>query len=374
MIFSLIFIGIGALVLVITSFRIDVEPADANQLNINEDQAPLFLKNAVLQYTDSTATNNLYKPYSLFGEQLSHISEEDASMLRRMTSNAASSLYRQTSISSTHSAMSNTTTTGAYNNLAYDDLAAEHGPYTRMSRTVVSSMEVAMLPLPSPTMPMIALVLLFIPSISLPDESLQWTTTTLTGWKNMSLLINMMLLGMARSMVNTFLLIFLYDTVHIPMYQIGIMIIIPVAIDILLRASAQQWIYRWSLTTVTSFIHSLLIISIFGFSWLRQDSIGTQIAMVLLQTGQGIGMHLIWLTASNRIMAWMRTDQQLMLQRAKMSALYSSLGPAFGALIAGFVMHAHDAHFREGFTFLCQCAIGMLAGSYVLSWGWTFDA
>jgi hypothetical protein len=64
----------SALVLLVSAFT-RVETANSDQLDINQDQAPLLLKNARSLITENQQ-RYLYKPYSLFAQPLSHISEE----------------------------------------------------------------------------------------------------------------------------------------------------------------------------------------------------------------------------------------------------------------------------------------------------------
>jgi hypothetical protein len=64
----------SALVLLVSTFT-RVETANSDQLDISQDQAPLLLKNARSLITENQQ-RYLYKPYSLFAQPLSHISEE----------------------------------------------------------------------------------------------------------------------------------------------------------------------------------------------------------------------------------------------------------------------------------------------------------
>ncbi|KAI8085743.1 uncharacterized protein B0P05DRAFT_585272 [Gilbertella persicaria] len=111
---------IGSVFLFLLSLSTTVQPADPCLLGIAaavyqqdlDERSPLVKH--TLQPTDTSSSYVYYKPYSLFREQLSHISEEDASMLQRMatTNNSVSikPLPRQTSFCSA-SLLSHATTT-----------------------------------------------------------------------------------------------------------------------------------------------------------------------------------------------------------------------------------------------------------------------
>jgi hypothetical protein len=106
---GMIFVGV-VVMCVIAIFKIQSMPSDPTCLGLTPS-TPWLLKNAVLQPSDLLLLPSYfapYKPYSLFGESLSHISEEDASMVERISSHHPS-LIRQSSRCSSQSAHSCTT-------------------------------------------------------------------------------------------------------------------------------------------------------------------------------------------------------------------------------------------------------------------------
>ncbi|KAI9266730.1 hypothetical protein BDA99DRAFT_31226 [Phascolomyces articulosus] len=82
-------------------------------------------------YEHRPPSTYFYKPYCLFNEQLSHISEEDASMLRRMASNANTHLsmkqqqQQQTTTTTTTTGTVNTMATTATNSIISESIGAD---------------------------------------------------------------------------------------------------------------------------------------------------------------------------------------------------------------------------------------------------------
>lgn len=99
----------------------------------------------------------------------------------------------------------------------------------------------------------------------------------------------------------------------------------------------------------------------------------------------GLAFHLIWLAIVHRVSALLWTEEESfrIAQVGKLSALYSSIGPAIGVLLAGFLLSGNvtdvgssnssmtTAMLREGFTLAYRCAIALTAASFVASWGWS---
>ena len=128
-------------------------------------------------------------------------------------------------------------------------------------------------------------------------------------------------------------------------------------------------------------VHASLIICSFIFSWLRPEWPVLWLSVILLQVLQGIAFPLIWLVITQRVCAllWTEEDQRI-AQVGKLSALYSSIGPAVGALLAGFLLSGDESDVGSstagtillaGYTLVFRCNIALTAASFVVSWGWS---
>lgn len=137
-------------------------------------------------------------------------------------------------------------------------------------------------------------------------------------------------------------------------------------------------------------VHAVLIVSAFAYTWLRPQGAGLEIAVIVLQLAQGMYvrttnfqiiiisflctgtvLHAIWLVMTQYISALLWTEEdQRMAQVSKLSALYSCIGPAVGALAAGFFVSGSDT-LLTGFTTIYRSTVAITAASFVVSWGWS---
>lgn len=214
------------LLLLIALLFTTVEPANASQLNISDEQAPLLLKNALHLTADQNS--NLfpsYRPYSIFGEQLSHISEEeDSSQLDRMFTNETS-LRHVDSYDSTPSYYSH-----------YQSEEENNNPMSSMTLIpIVPANALALLPLPTPTDPLVA----FFPWMRPDQDNLQDDLMAgpyycynqnnalrkINGWKTNTLSLTLFLLGVSYTLLNTFLFIYVNTVLEVSLSFIAGLII-----------------------------------------------------------------------------------------------------------------------------------------------------
>jgi hypothetical protein len=233
---SIFILGTVLLLLVALFGLISVEPANAQQLNISDEQAPLLLKNALHLTADQNSTNfPAYRPYSIFGEQLSHISEEDASQLDRMFTNTEESIRPMDSYDSmTTSFYSNT---GSYLHHHPSSRFSE-GENNNVSMTIIPTVPynaLALLPLPTPTDPLVAFFSWMRPAQNLEDELLccghynnyyyiQQSNQKINLWKTQTLSITLLLLGISHALMNTFLFVYVYSILEMSIYMITCLI------------------------------------------------------------------------------------------------------------------------------------------------------
>lgn len=82
----------------------------------------------------------------------------------------------------------------------------------------------------------------------------------------------------------------------------------------------------------------------------------------------GLSLHSIWLLAAHQVDSVVLTGHKRMMLKGGMAALYSSLGPAIGVLIMGYLVSQHGS---EGYTLVYQYAAGFTVLSAILSWEWS---
>jgi hypothetical protein len=58
-------------------------------------------------------------------------------------------------------------------------------------------------------------------------------------------------------------------------------------------------------------------------------------------------------------------------QQARLSAIYSSIGPALGVLLAGYFLRG-DCTLKD-YSLIFKVSVALFSSSFVLSWGWTSD-
>ncbi|CEP17548.1 hypothetical protein [Parasitella parasitica] len=367
------------LLLVIALAYTTVEPANASQLNISDEQAPLLLKNALYLTADQ---NNVaaYRPYSIFGEQLSHISEEDASQLDRMftredslrpidsyDSNAASFYSRNSYMSSSAIAS------------AVDESANYLLPMTPIPTLPANAL--ALLPLPTPTDPLVAFFACMRPNLQNTDDELVGgyyygqqppQNQKINQWKTQTLSVTMLLLGIANALMGTFLFVYVYSLMEMSIYFISCLIMIHMTCELIVAYIIEKWfIHRLNLTLITTFVHITLIICAILYPCMKPGNFATHVSLLLLQALQAIAFQLIWLSGADQVNLIHWSQNERMKQRSKISALYSSIGPAIGAILAGCILQSDQS--MEDYTLIFKCCVALFSLSFVVSWGWTSE-
>lgn len=214
-----------------------------------------------------------YKPYCLFNERLSHISEEDASMLRRMASisntHVSYKQQRPSSICSSSSLDTEAHSVVTFRNEEQHQTAADDDDpccypssrYYWVATTAndirhediftdMPSLQLALFPCPSPETPMIVLA----PLLASPFCQLSATEDLFTGdasshnrWSAWSLSVTVSLLGLAAAMMNALLYLYLHDGLGLPMHLVGLVGMITVASKVAAKPVV-HWV-NWGLFT-----------------------------------------------------------------------------------------------------------------------------
>lgn len=258
----------------------------------------------------------VYKPYHLFGEHLSHISEEDASMLQRITTT--------------------------------------HSKFIPSITDLYPSFELARLPFPPVSSSSIVVLSLF---RSVDDQDEQEKRI------ERSILLSLLFLGTVYGMTQSMIYLFLYDTFKVPMPILGLvgfMMIMssPLAEHWFHRVSSPPWI-------IPAFSYVALLSSTIAYMYLIPDTILTLILVVFLQLCQGLSFHFIWLSAIQKVNTVLLTDDKRIILKGSMSAVYSHLGYALGILITGYLL-------TNQVYSIYEYSIPLTLLSAILTWEWSF--
>ncbi|KAL9537278.1 hypothetical protein MBANPS3_011919 [Mucor bainieri] len=372
-------IGMVLLLIVALVFTA-VEPANASQLDISDEQAPLLLKNALFLTADQ---NNLvaYRPYSIFGEQLSHISEEDASQLDRMFTREDSLRPMDSYDSNAPSFYSRNSYMSGRSGLQTDP---EDTNANYLSMTLVPTVPanaLALLPLPTPTDPLVAFFSCMRPNQETTDDALvggyyygqpQPQNQKVNQWKTQTLAVTMLLLGIANALLNTFLFVYVYSFMEMSIYIISCLIMIHMTCEMIVAYIIEKWfIHGLNLTLITTSVHITLIICAILYPCLKPDSVATHVSLLVLQALQAIAFQLVWLSGADQVNLIHWSQYERMKQRSRISALYSSIGPALGVMLAGYILQSDQS--MEDYTLIFKCCVALFSLSFVVSWGWTSE-
>lgn len=249
---------IGSVILFLLSLSTNVQAADVSLLDIVQcqeeiDETSPLTKHA-LQRTETTSSYIYYKPYSLFGEHLSNISEEDASMLQRMTT-ANSTSIRPLPASLHSSCLSQnledapTPYHHSYHPKPYTPPISRNNnvPIHFIDENLPPSFELARLPYPPPEAPIVVLITFFPGyyqkhqysrhslNVSPQEEDYYYLHCyhQQSKWILKSFMSSLFCLGVVYGMTQSLLYIYLHDTLNLPMHLIGIIGLIMIAADLL---------------------------------------------------------------------------------------------------------------------------------------------
>ncbi|KAI8091487.1 uncharacterized protein B0P05DRAFT_462967 [Gilbertella persicaria] len=323
------------------------EPVNPIQLDISQEQAPLLLKNALHLTADQN--NIIYKPYSIFGEQLSHISEEDASQLDRM--------FTEESLRPVAS----------YQSVDAVSFQSE-SVYRYEENTIVPCHALALLPLPTPLDPLVGIYIK-----DSPEQELIYPAMPKANiWKTSTLSLTLLLLGMGHGLINPFLFVYVHEILEISFNMISCLIMAHFLSHMLMSFVIEKWFFhRFKLTLITTSVHITLILCSILYPCFKSNHLTTWAGLLVLQALQVCAFQLIWSSAADQahLMHWNQMDR--MKQRATISALYTSIGPALGVLIAGCILQSEKR--SEDYILMYKICVALFSLSFVISWGWTSD-
>ncbi|KAI8971252.1 hypothetical protein BDB01DRAFT_811871 [Pilobolus umbonatus] len=405
---------LGSLLLFLLSLSTNVQAVvDPGLLDIYGDDETISSNKNTLQTTDSFITIDpypYYKPYSLFKEHLSHISEEDASMLQNiatLNSNSLRPFSRGTSACSSRPSLNhsyhacinhNNTATNQISHSALSQnvhICSSHymsdNPMTVLNfnndhpftNSIPPSFELVRLPFPSPEAPVIVLIS-YIPGLytkkngqrtqqSILEEdpfSAHNPSTESTKQITNSFMGSLFMIGVTLGMSHSLNYIYFHDTLGLPMHCIGLFGSLFIAADII----AHHWVY-WLIQHVQPycivvFTHAILIICSLAYTYLQPEVFWTKIYVLILQCLQGFSFSLLWLLSTYQVDSVILIDHQRLKIKGIMAAFYTGLGPALGILTAGYIIGRSENN-ADGYCIVYQysCVITMI--SSVLSWKWS---
>ncbi|KAI7897599.1 uncharacterized protein BX663DRAFT_527656 [Cokeromyces recurvatus] len=263
------------------------------------------------QHEETASFVSYYKPYSLFHEHLSHISEES-------------------SIDTTLNNDLNRKLIGI--------------PYELAQQS------------PCPPTQSAAIVLINLPTY------LRETDNDSSKIISNSFLCSMFTLGVIWGMTQSLLFVYL-DKMNIPMHTIGAVGSVMIITDLLAQFITSM-IYESQFWVII--VYSLLMISmICNALWLKSGHLITQLLVIFLQFIQGLSFQIIWLLATHKADNLIVSEYKRSIIKGSMAVLYHSIGPAVGVLWMAYLVSSNDSY-----TLVYQYAACITLISGFSSWNW----
>ncbi|CAO3641386.1 unnamed protein product [Cunninghamella blakesleeana] len=275
-----------------------------------------------------------------------------------------------------------------YNNNMFSTSSSSpnHSPTTTQSSssfdTTFMSMTLALLPFPPSDIPMVYLITIF-PRFRphfLQDTTIYTTTnnnnnnnntndnnnnnnnnndndnnnmnTTLihssSSFSILYILASCFLLGMASASMLLFSPVIYRDYFELSMHTVGSLILIGAFSDIIISSYISKIMDRFYIKTIMIVTHLILMSCTILYACLPLGPWWIVICLILLHAIQVAGFQVLWYIASYQVdhlislISLSSTSSfhiypEKMLLRGKMSALFSSFGPAFGVLLLGYM-------------------------------------
>ncbi|CAO3640585.1 unnamed protein product [Mucor hiemalis] len=252
---------VGSVILFLLSLSTNVQAADHELLDVPEseeiDETSPLVKHS-MQPAETSSSYVCYKPYSLFGEQLSHISEEDASMLQRIATINSLSI-KPPAKASLHSSFLSFYAEDIPKQYTNPQISRSNNyPAYPLHEISPPSFELARLPYPPPEAPTVVLIVLFPvylrnsqyrssqstaqPNLLQQEEEYYYLQCSLethqhyqqrSRWIIKSFISSILCLGVVYGMTQSLVYLYLHDTLGLPMHMIGIIGLISIAAELL---------------------------------------------------------------------------------------------------------------------------------------------
>ncbi|KAI8889024.1 hypothetical protein K501DRAFT_6828 [Backusella circina FSU 941] len=416
---------IGSVVLFLLSLSTTVN-ADPD-LIMEDERSPL--NNARQASFGSTKKKSgsvayCYTPYRLFREPLSHISEEEDNVVQRVqTTNSTTTRplpipprpeSANSNVSTTLSIMTTTNISAApehvnsciyclppsmdsNNRVSYFYPSSSSSMYLNNRPEPVwlsSSFDLAQLPCPPLSSSVLTLGLLvprqyytndvencYPPPNDFEEDDDQEDATRRASrhcfssfssssqqgqWNLNSFLFSFFCTGIAFGMIQTLSLLYMHHVLLLPMHFIGFIGSVMIFSDIIANLWIPHVAERYSPSFVTKFAYISLITTTFFYTWLQPNVLATKVAIAILQCIQGFSFHIIWLLSIRHIDSTIDSNYKRMILKGGVATLCSSLGPALGVMITGYIVNNHS----EGYKLVYKYAAGVIALGALSSWEW----
>ncbi|KAI8880417.1 hypothetical protein K501DRAFT_275579 [Backusella circina FSU 941] len=322
---------ISATLVLVMAALTQVETANSDQLDISQDQAPLLLKNARSLITENQQ-RYLYKPYSLFAQPLSHISEEvdDEQLLDTIETRSSYFSFRS-------SVPPPQPTTPPSHALCFF--------FTLQTRDALAGLFVS------------------------KDEDemtgfpvIKMKQRSEDKWKKQMLCLSMLCVGVGRGWVLVFLPVYHYYVLELSMSVITCLVLGYNMGEWITTVLIEKYFERLNLILVTTCVHIVFILYVLIYPYLKV----IPVLLFALQFVLGVSFQWMWLSTSRTVNTVTDTYYERMKLRATMSSLYSCVGPAIGVLVIGGCLDSiHD------YAFLMNQCLFLFVASFLISWSWS---
>ncbi|KAL0089742.1 major facilitator superfamily domain-containing protein [Phycomyces blakesleeanus] len=194
-------------------------------------------------------------------------------------------------------------------------------------------------------MPSLGLVLSRIPtvdtslaafaSIGQPDN-MPPSKSTLTSPRVWTFLVTTLLFGIAYAMIAQFLFLYLRNNLGMESALIGWTGPIGGVAEVSTFYISKQLFDNFSVTSLISFAHIVLILRNFVYTWLSPNQFSSTVIALSMQLVSGLAYAMIWSTSVSEVDTFFPADQRAMAQGI-LAALFSGLGYGLGCIIGGMV-------------------------------------
>ncbi|CAB4374770.1 unnamed protein product [Rhizophagus irregularis] len=173
------------------------------------------------------------------------------------------------------------------------------------------------------------------PSIPTTDNPTSAIKTLFTTPTVVTLLIVMLLMGIALSMSNSFLFLFLKNDLEASSTILGITGPVSAVTELLFFFYSKELISQFGIKSLILLAHVVTIIRCSTYLFL-QPSIFSHIAVLIVQLLNGIGFSSLWVSGVTHI-ANNTPPNLVSFSQGVMSALYAGIGTGLGSLFGGIL-------------------------------------
>ncbi|KAI8097502.1 uncharacterized protein BX664DRAFT_326564 [Halteromyces radiatus] len=161
-------------------------------------------------------------------------------------------------------------------------------------------------------------------------------------WSYLLIMSSCFLLGLAYTPLILWSPLIYYDYFGLPMHSVGMMILVGCLSDVMATGSISVILEKFSFRWCIIVLHAILMICIFIYAWMPSGQVQywwSLMCLFVLHIISSSSIQMLWLMASYQVdLLYLTNCQDRMMLRGKMSALYSSFGPAFGSLVLGWLV------------------------------------